>query len=319
MEIGISYSVTQNWPKMEWVATAFERLGHTVRRIHEREQLVPALQECDLAVFAMKSIGGRWPNVEQALKSRTCPVAYWWFDLVATEPGVPIRNQPIFQSFRRMFQASDLVLVKEHGCLDEYRSEGVNAFYLDQGVLSDFPEALPEPKEWDVLLWGQSNNYYHQRNRAVQALLDAGFSVAWASDSGSLPKGVVRLPWTPAMELHRLAAKARCVLSVGRRNDVEGYVSDAFWMAVGMGSCVVRQKTPGIPDGPYLTYGNHTELVDSVLWVKAHPHLVEDEGRRARAWALTEHSLEKRAGDLIRLAKTVTEKGLSITAQPAGS
>lgn len=308
MEVGVAYSVTEKWPKMEWVATAFERIGHSVRRINHSSGLPQAFDECDFVILAQKSIAGRWPNVKDALSNRKCPAVYWWFDLIATNAGIAIHEQPLFKTFEQQLTACDVVLVKEADFIDDYRMHGVNAFWFDQGCLSDYPEIVLENPVWDVLLWGQANAY-RERYRDAEWLVSQGFSVAWAVEQGSVPKGVDRLPWTHAMDLHRLASKARCVLSCGFRNDLSGYWSDGFWMALAMGSCVVRKRTPGLPEGPYLIYHTREELRDSVQWVVQNPKLANAEGVRAREWATTKHSLEQRARDLIQIVTAVREPG----------
>ena len=304
------------WPKVEWVASAFENIGHTVRRISKErilQDLPIALKECDLVVFPHKSVGGRWPNVKDAIRDRRCPVVYWWFDLVALQPGLPLAQQALFKQYAKpnssMFLESDIVLVKERGMIDEYRNAGVNAYWFDQGVPANFPEIVRKEAEWDLILWGQGSPW-KDRVRDVQAVVDAGFKVAWATSTpDKIPQGVERLPWTHPNQLHELASRARCVLSCGFRNDVAGYWSDSFWMAVGMGACVMRRGTAGMPEGPYHVYRTPQELVHLVQWSIDNPLQAENYGRMAAKWAKEKHSLEERAKALIRLVQTARERG----------
>jgi len=298
---------------MEWVATAFERIGHTVRRIHkDPEALSKALKECDLAIFGHKSLAGRWPNIKEAFRNRNCPVVYWWFDLVATHPSQKLENQPLFKSWAKpnspMFREADITLVKERDLVSEYRKLGVNAYWFDQGVLSDFPAIEREEPEYDVLFWGQTNAWT-QRMRDANSLNFTKLKVAWLTNSSGVPSGIEVLPWTHPDKIHEIAAKSRCVVSCGFRNDVCGYWSDSFWMAAGMGNCVLRRYTPGLPDGPYCIYHNETELCNLVSWVKSNPEQANGMGERARKWATTKHSLEARAKDLIRLVRIAEERG----------
>lgn len=313
MEIAISYSVQDKhyWPKLEWVATAFRRIGCDVRLIHDRnnDTISRAFNECEFVIFGHKSLGGRWPNVGKAIENRTSPAIYWWFDLVAIRPGLPLEQQPLFaeKKWRKMFAECDICLVKERSMLGEYHNHDVNAIWFDQGVLSDYPQAEVVNPEYDLLVWGQA---YPQRVRDVKAAIDAGYSVAWAtSQPANIPEGVHRLPWTNPVDLPTLASKARCVLSCGVRNDVSGYWSDSFWMAVGMGNCVLRRATRGLPEGPYYVYRSEQELCNLLLATKKDSHQTEKIRRDASTWARTEHSLENRAKSLIQIVQAAKEAG----------
>jgi len=301
------------WPKLDWVVTALQRNGNEVRVCRNRDGTEKLFSECDYVILGHKSISGRWVNLRDRIKDRKCPAVYWWFDLVATHPNCHISAQPLFSTFKDTFRESDIVLVKEHSLLNEYRESGVNAYWFDQGVLSDFPIAIHKKNpKWDILLWGHScsvdsnSNAWRDRYKDAKFLAEKGFKVAWATPSSTVPNGIERLPWTHPNELHELAADARCVLSVGYRNDIRGYWSDSFWMAVGMGNVVIRRNTEGIPDGPYLRYTDRDELLEKADWSINNPIDAMREG--AREWATTSQSLETKTQTLTQLVKTATEK-----------
>lgn len=227
---------------------------------------------------------------------------YLWFDLLATQPDLPIHEQPIFQTYERMFLACDIVIVKERSLLPEYRAYGVNAYWCDQGCPSNYPAVdRSVAPEWDLLVWGQGGGHYRERQRAVMAAVAAGFKVAWAC-AQPVPRGVVSLPWTHPNQLPALASRARCVLSCGRRNDLPGYVSDGFWLALGMGACLIRRQTPEIPAGPYWTYSNDGELIEHLRWAREHSREAAELGMAARQWVMQEHTIEHRVNDLLRIA-----------------
>lgn len=292
MRIGIAAAETPRWPKMDWVEQAARNLGYEVRRATGWETLPPLLADCDLVIAGQKSLAGRWPNIRKAVENRCCPLVYWWFDLVATQPGVRIENQPLFDIHRRMFVASDVTFVKERGLLDQYRLAGVNAHYLDQGCPADLPEVRPQRRQWDLLVYGQSGGAYRERSRNVRAVAEAGYRVGWAEGTPGFGH-VEQLPWMPPGELPRLASRAECVLSCGARNDLDGYWSDSFWLALGMGACVLRRSTPGLPDGPFLIYHTDEELRDAVGWVRKNPAAARDMGSKARQWVLEQHTDRK--------------------------
>lgn len=302
VKLGFASADKPQWPKVQWYVEAAQNLGHDVRQSRRWSELPALLSDCDLVILGQKDLAGHWPNVLPALHRRNCPVVYLWFDLLATQPGLPIHEQPIFQTYERTFLAADIVIVKERSLLHEYRAHGVNAHWCDQGCPSDYPavDHSVEP-EWDLLVWGQAGAHYRERQQAVAAAVSAGFKVAWASPQ-PVPRGVVGLPWTHPLELPRLASRARCVLSCGRRNDLDGYWSDGFWLAVGMGACVIRRETPGLPDGPYWTYADHGRLIEHLEWAKRHPQTAVELGKAARQWVMDNHTIEHRVGDLLRIA-----------------
>lgn len=309
MRLGIAAADTPKWPKVDWVAEAAQRLGHDVVRAKTAAELPTLFNECNLVILGQKSLAGRWPNVRDAIANRKCPCIYWWFDLLATTPGEYLTEQPLFQTFAKQFKAVDLSLVKEAGILSQYRDAGCKAEWFDQGCPSNMPAIQPVAPEWDMLVWGQSGSY-HERCRSVSAAIDAGFTVAWAG-GGNIPAGAIPLPWTMPLDLPKLASRARCVLSSGLRNDLQGFWSDGFWLAVGMGATVLRAGTPGLPDGPFVTYHSNSSLCASLSWLKHHPDEAATLGRQARKWVMENHTIEHRVRALLSLAaKTVMARGL---------
>lgn len=295
--IGIAAAETPRWPKIDWVEHAARSLGHEVSRASHSSELVDLFSRSDVVIAGHKSLAGRWPNIRHALEDRRCPFVYWWFDLVATQPGVPIVRQPLFKMHRDTFNASDLVIVKEAKLVHEYREAGIPACFIDQGVPANYPSIRPQRPKWDLLVWGQCGGNYRERSQNAHAVADAGFRVAWAGEQS--PGGdIEHLPWTPAEELPILASKARCVLSCGVRNDL-AYWSDQFWMATGMGACVIRHVTPSLPEGPYLVYHTDEQLVDAVNWVRKNPDHARELGQEARKWVMENHTIEHRVQEVL--------------------
>lgn len=320
MKLGFASADKPQWPKVAWYVEAAQNLGHDVHQSKDWSQLPALLADCDLVIFGQKDLGGHWPCIARALQQRTCPIVYLWFDLLATQPDLPIHEQPIFQTYERMFLASESVIVKERSLLRQYRDHSVNAFWCDQGCPSDYPavDHSVEP-EWDLLVWGQGGGHYRERQQAVEAAVSAGFKVAWAGTS-PVPRGVVSLPWTHPLELPRLASRARCVLSVGRRNDLDGYWSDGLWLALGMGACVIRRETPGLPDGPYWRFADHQRLIEHLTWARRYPQTAIELGQAARQWVMDNHTIERRVNDILRIAAlTAAEPDTSTCGSTAGS
>ncbi len=292
MKIACVYPDTPTWPKMRWVLEAFQRIGHTVRQVKSRDELQTADNECDLVVFAHKGLAIRWPNMRDIASTRKAIWCQWWFDLNALDHRLSFDPMTL-EKLRGM----DVVLVKERSLLDEYRILGISAVYLDQGCPQDLPYAESREKEWDVVLWGQGGSNYRQRTRDAMALAAVGLKVAWIGNL-TTPQEIEPLPWTQPDKLSEFASKAKCVLSVGRRNSLDGYWSDAYWLACGMGAVVLRRDTPGIPVGPaVVTYsGNPVEAYHAAATLG---------GKENRKWVMENHTIEHRCRDLISIVREV--------------
>lgn len=246
MKIACVYPRRPHWPKSQWVHEALTRLGHAVRRVDDARGLDAADRECDLVLFEHKAFGVGRKVVESFHRSFNSQWVTWWFDLFS-DPDHPLESQGTWKLCGSALHRCDLVLVKDS--VDRLRDRGVNARWMDQGCPVDMPPIRPEtPKRWDVLVWGQGGVAYRQRSQDVRALLNAGFRVGWAGKSGSVPRGVERLPWTHPMDLPDLASQATCVLSVDRRSDIPGYWSDRIWLALGMGTHVLMRKVRRFPE-----------------------------------------------------------------------
>jgi hypothetical protein len=296
MQVGIGAVRHARWPKVDWLETALGRIGCQVRRATRSCDLGELFETCNAVILGHKSLSGRWPDLAPVFSRRgRAPACYVWFDLIACATGVPLEQQSWFRQYAPLLRASELVLVKERGLLAEYRSLGVAAEWWDQGCPSDYPAVTWRTPAWDLLVWGQAG-HYRQRVTDVRAAVRRGFRVAWAGD-GPLPDGVEQLPWTDPWKLPELAGQARCVLSCGLRNDLEGYWSDGFWLACGMGACVLRRATPGLPEGPYAVYRDAEELVQ---WLDHYRDetAARETGEQTRAWVMAHHALEHRAADL---------------------
>lgn len=299
MLIGLAAYEMPLWPKYEWITAALEALGHTVRRSRTTEELERLTQECDVVFLGHRSHAGRWVNIKHALQNRRCPVVYWWFDLISTQPGVELFHQPLFATYESVFREVDLVFTTERNLVPEFDAEGIVAEYLPESCPDGIVNAEPVAKTRDVLLWG-SQIGYTQRLRDIQAVAQAGYSVGWGN--AKIPQqGVEWLPLVPWRDIPAVAASARCVVSCGLRNDLDGYFSDSFLMSAASGVPVLRRQTPGLPDGPYFTYDSHEKLVELVQWCRDNPADAAELGRMGREWATSEHSIKIRAEQALQV------------------
>ena len=285
---------------MLWLCQALENLGHDVVRVWGRTGLELADGSCELVIFQQKGVI-RWPNLRDLIQTRKAIWAYLWYDLVSLDPYKPVQQQGFFKKFEPQFREMDVVFLKERGLIDEWKHLGINAHFLDQGCPSSWKASRNREPGYDVVGWGQLGAWYKERTDILRAVLKMGFKVAWATDAADVPRGVTRIEWTHPDDLSEFAETGRCVLSVGRRNDVEGYTSDSFWLACGTGRPVVRQRTRGLPDGPYWQFSDKQELRDAIENCVFDPILAEERARKCREWVMREHTIEHRCRDMLEI------------------
>ena len=320
MNVGIIHPIRIDMPKLQWVHDALLSLGIPVMRGTSAADFPSLSQECDLVILFQKGLSGRWPDLKAHFPLRKAIVVQWWNDLIAY--GGPLSDQTFIRSHGDLMRACDIVFVKEAGLLDEYKSLGINAHYLDQGCAVDVRECVrSEVPRWDVLVWGTAGRTYRQRMRDAADLVQAGFSVAWASQGEAPPRGVQQLPWCHPDKLPELAGQASCVLCVDKRHDLAGYASDRLWMALGMGCAVIRRETPGLPEGPYVRYAARGDLLDKTRELLARreghavtpgwPPAVLKLGKEARSWCLANHTLAHRCRELLRVVSAHTATALA--------
>jgi len=313
MNVCIVRSETTRWPKMKWLADAFRAAQHDVREISRPHELDDADKWADVCLFQQRSVI-RYPNLRLIADRRRSIWIQLWFDLLQVERGVPLSEQPDIKKHRNLMRLMDCVCVKESLPLDAYQQLRLNTVFLDQGI----PERViiikgdlnnksvikgchehsiasvpPSSCRWDVVVWGQGAPRYSQRFKDAKALVDAGFKVGWIGPHGQTPDGVECIDWSPPDELPLMAYyNARVVLSVGYRNDVEGYHSDSLLLGLASGRPVVKRSETAFATAPYIGYKTHDELIRIVRWLCNNPEKSEDLGKKACRW-LREHKTLK--------------------------
>lgn len=327
MKVAIAYADQPKWPKNAWVAGALRDEGHEVQIVRDIDALRRADETCEVVILSQKGSGLNATDVLAVASGHKAVWTTWTFDLMALWPGVPLAEQSPLMTLNssevwepsgtlRVMRAIDVAFVKERSLLADYRALGVNAEYLDQGC----PAAMPatshcERSEWDVLVWGNASKEWRQRRDDVRALVNEGFVVAWAGHAAApVVGGALPLPFCPPLELPGLAAKAAVVLCCDLRHDLKGYWSDRFWLALGMGACVLRRSTPGLPMGPYLHYHNERQLVDHVRYLRQNVEAREAMGREARIWVMAHHTIRHRCRELIERCRTIQRRSAASAA-----
>lgn len=249
MKIGCVFARRTNWPKWDWIVKAISNLGHETISVHHADELMKADAVCDAMLFEHRDCGIGWRHVRDRAPDRKAVWAQWWFDLVATDPRKPLDEQPQFQLCGNAMRLFDAVFVKERAMLDEYSLLGVKAHYMDQGCPSWWPCVRhSDAPKWDVMVFGNADPGYRERHQAVRQLVADGFSVAWAMQTGSIPKGVERIPWHHPEKLPDLMSQAKCTLCIDYRSDVAGYYSDRNWLVTGAGAVPLMRGFLGKSD-----------------------------------------------------------------------
>lgn len=329
MLIGLAYPQLARWPKFRWVHEAFAALGHSTRRIQSTGDLQSADNECDVVFFTQRGAGLCDADVIKMAPGHRAKWIMWNFDLIATESERLLADQPwlacpngggpTMQS--QMMRAMDVVLVKERGLLNEYCDLGINAYWADQACPKWLGQCEHrENPEWDVLVYGSWGKLWSQRRKDVNALIDYGFTVAWAGHMGGVapPPGALALPFCMVEDLPKLASRAAVVLGVNARSDLDGYWSDRFWLALGMGACLVHRKSEGLPlingQHPYTTYLDADDLIECVTVLRANQSRRESMGHFARDCVMSNHTYEHRCGEILEQLCSIQAKA---NAEPA--
>ena len=228
----------------------------------------------------------------------------WWFDLLFCQT-----HQPLLDLYGPLLRTMDLVLVKELWQIGAYRSLGITAEYLDQGCPDEWPACEhPDDPEFDVLVFGSLMPHYRQRRDDVEALVRAGFRVAWAGNNGAHPPGVVPLPWCHPSELPALMSRAALALCVDLRHDVPGYWSDRLWLSLGAGACVLKRDTKGQPDLPMSVYCDELLIGSCVSDLRSPIHRRQI-GAEARRITLLGHTYTHRCQEIVNHAERFLNGG----------
>lgn len=289
--------------KTGWVADGFAAAGHSVSRCFTLREVGLADRSHDLLVFDQKTPGNICRNaLADMAPRRNARWVQWYRDAIAYYSGVPLREQPAMSHIRLM-RGMDAVLVKEAMMLAEYRALGINAYWFDQACPDDMPACEHREKpEWDVLIPGTA--VYRQRRDDAAALTAAGFKVLWVGlPGGDIPRGCDSLPWVhPIKGLPQLVSRCAVVLGVDFRQDLTGFTSDRTWLVAGLGGCLVRRESAGMPEVPSLTYGTQEQLASIVWELVGNAERRRAIGESARRFVMENHTYKHRARAIEQIA-----------------
>ena len=287
--------------KVGWAVEGFRKAKENVRRVHTLEGLREADWESRLVIFDQYDAGLNASSIVEIAQHKRSTWFQWWRDLVAFNDE-PLLKQIESMSLLPMMRAMDLCLVKERSLLVEYGECGISARFMDQACPPEMPEVdRNQEADFDVIVFGTYSREI--RRRDAMTLRDAGLRVAWAGqpEAAGCPPGIEPLPWTHPFGLPALVSRAKVVLSVDHRVDLDGYCSDRVYLAAGMGACVARRKSPGMVDLPMFDYGDEKALVKLVRKLADDKKLRDTTGKAARKLVMAKHTYRDRADSILAL------------------
>lgn len=311
MRVGFVYPNTTT-SKYAWAADAMRAIGNDVEHLKDIAQLSDASSRCDLIIVAQKGGGLNRVELAAAIRECPCPTVQWWFDLIALN-GRPLAESPFTQGAGGdLMRAFDVIYVKEADRIEEYKSLGITAEWLDQGCPSWMPATTHhDDPEFDVLIYGTYSNSYWQRVSIAQKLASRGYRVAWASRQSVSPiRGIIPIQFTLPAALPELASRSRFTLCVDVTNAEPGYWSDRIWLAMGMGAVAITNSTPLFP-APHDMYLEHHRASGLTEQLRLHNNTDarKEIGKAAREYVMTNHTYEVRCKEIIQRCKQFTAAG----------
>lgn len=309
--VGVVYT-KRDFTKYAWVAQAFRNLGCRVLEAcsansHEQLRSVERLDGlCELLVFEQWSAGCNATDLASLAAKRQAKWCQWWFDLIVTDPLLPLDEQGLVRTFDRILPCFDRVFVKERSWMSAYRSIGISAAYLDQGCPSHIPPVdVRESPRFDVFYAGTLDAQRYQMLAKLAKTLKV-MHCGHSSPHG-IPQGVTSFQWRHPIKLYELASNCAVGLVDSMRLDVDGYWSDRLWLYLGMGMpSVVLRSDDGLPNYPDLrgiaTVCKRDDLLGFLEFFSAPsgiaPRLAMS--RASRRLALLSHSYEARCEEVLK-------------------
>jgi len=275
-----------NFNKMwdeEYIAQAFEQLGHEVLRMPERfpkiEGQIEEFQP-DFVLWAKLSVL-RPRQIIEFCKGRGIKTVCWVWDLYwGYQREYIVKNGFMFMA--------DKVFTSDGGHDKEWKSVCIDHTTLRQGIIEEECYALQEEKEYDVVFVG-TDNVYNDRNKTLKKLRD-DFDFHWF---GKADPDEVRGP-----KLNRLFAKTKIV--VGDSVYSPNYWSNRVVETLGRGGFLIHKEVPGIEkEFPYLiTYTDYEDLKAKVGHYIQNPKQREAIIKKNVEWIKNNHTIKQRSQEL---------------------
>lgn len=279
-----------NFQKMwdeEYIARAFEELGHQVGRITEHDPKI--LQQIqwfapDVVLWAKLRTPQALRVVDYCRRNKIKTVCWVWdlyWDYENREHK--IQTDPMFQA--------DLVFTSDGGHQKQWESVGIKHKCIRQGIHE--PECYREDaeKEYDVVFVGSMNVFNSDRNSMISKIKE-DFDLHWFGKDNS---DEIRGP-----KLNRLYGKTKIV--VGDSVYSPNYWSNRVVETLGRGGFLIHQYVEGIEkEYPYLvTYkrGDYKDLKEKIGHYLQNPKEREALIEKNLQWVKENHLCKHRCKEL---------------------
>ena len=213
----------------EYIAQAFESLGHTVLRIEQRhtpDTVIQAVEKFqpEILLFTKYEIH---PLLYQTLRKYNIKTVCWLFDLYFNY------TRENFVRTKQYFKA-DYVATTDGGNQHRFVNEGINHTCIRQGIAKDECVLLPfEDIKHEIVFVGSDNPVYPERSKLVREL-------------GATWLGKHNTDEARGMALNALYASTRVVIG-------DSYYSPHYWSnrvveTLGRGGFLIHRDVPGLKE-----------------------------------------------------------------------
>lgn len=270
----------------EYIALAFEDLGHSVGRIREfRPNIVNDLIEFkpDVVIWAKFRVG-RPEMILQWCKDNKVKTVCWVWDLYwGYQREEFIHTKPMFKA--------DLVFTSDGGHEKEWESVGIKHKCIRQGIYEKECYREKGEIENDVVFIGTFNPYNKERNKMLD-LIRQDFNLKWYGEKG---EAEIRGP-----KINRLLGKSKVV--VGDSVYSPYYWSNRVVETLGRGGLLIHQEVEGLKEEyPYLvTYkrGDYADLKKKITYYLKHDKEREELIEKNLKWVKENHLCKHRCKEL---------------------
>lgn len=271
----------------EYIAQAFEELGHEVGRITERDpKVLQQLEDFkpDMVLWA-KLNTGQANNIIQYCKTHEIPTVCWVWDLYWGYAREYKLGDPMWKA--------DYVFTSDGGHEEEWKSKGIKHECVRQGIHE--PECYleePREKEFDVVFVGSENKNNKERNEMLRRI-EEDFGLHWVGrDNPDEARGT---------KLNKLFAKSKII--VGDSVYSPNYWSNRVVETLGRGGFLIHVDVPGLKEEyPYLvTYekDNYQDLKDKIGHYIQNPTQREEIIKKNHEWVKNNYTCKQKCQDLL--------------------
>ena len=285
MKIAYIGNFNKLWDE-EYIAQAFEQLGHQVLRIPER---LPKIEvqldqfEPDVVLWAKFQVM-KPQFILDYCKQKGIKTVCWVWDLYwGYQREYIVKNGHMFRA--------DLVFTSDGGHEDRWKELGINHKCIRQGIREEECYKEWDEKEYDVVFVGTYNHLNKERNDIMDKVAK-DFDFHWF---GKQDQDEIRGP-----KLNRLYGKTKIV--IGDSVYSPNYWSNRVVETLGRGGFLIHQYVEGIEkEYPYLvTYerGNYQDLKEKIGHYIQNPKAREEIIKKNLDWVKNNHTIKQRCQEL---------------------